>query len=174
MTPLVEPLRKASTLAPVERPRKVSESQRVIPTPETPRLICKYYDQQSWDDPNVDYDLWATAEEIQFNNRCSDAVEEGPMTYGRFLWSDTHLMFYVEVLDANTGYECDNNSQVWNGNNIEFIIAPRWLEVPCADEYEFLFNSSGAENTLHWLTGGNLEQALHWKPNGLQWAVSKT
>ncbi|MCF6239632.1 MAG: hypothetical protein L3J79_12675 [Candidatus Marinimicrobia bacterium] len=151
---------------------KPSAETDIVPrTDQIKTLECVYLDRDICIDRPCDIDAWCQANEVTIHRRCIDGGEEGPKTYVRFLWTKTHLIFHVEVERRLSDPHQDHNEELWHGNNIEFLIAPRWHATPLKDEYEFLFNSSGRNNTLHWTTGLSLQQSLAWTPSELKWAV---
>ena len=144
---------------------------RVVRNNQTETVECVYSERDICIDTICDVDAWHKANEVTIHRRCIDGVETAPVTYLRLLWTKTYLVFHVEVEHRESDTQCDHNKELWHGNNIEFLIAPRWYSTPRKDEYEFLFNSSGGFNTLHWTTGLSLQQALAWMPSGIEWAV---
>jgi hypothetical protein len=156
----VEPLRQ-----PVSR-HKVSPPP-VIPTDETLRFHCRYYPYEIDVADDFDSTIWNNACEVSFNLRAKDGIPEGPATFIRFLWTETCLNFYVEVEQSHPSYVL-NDSKVWLGDNIEFLIAPRWFSEPFYDEYEFLFNSRGSYMDLHWIKDRTIEDAIKWAADGIK------
>lgn len=147
------------------------ETKIVKPSVNTPRVYAKYIQNPDAALNMIGKDLWAKAEPVSFNTRCSDGIPEGPQTQIRFLWSDKKVFFHVEA--EKNSFACKNTSdKLWNGSNIEFLFTPEWLAEPCKDEYEFLFNSDGNSNTLHW-TGKGLEAAFEWETRGLKWQLNE-
>ena len=63
--------------------------------------------------------------------------------------------------------------RLWQGSNIEFLLAPRWFARPFYDEYEFLFNSNGGFNELRWNKDVSLDKAINWCAKDLQWVFSE-
>jgi hypothetical protein len=148
----------------------ISFPHLVIPTNQTPKLICRYISGNTIEnlDTIADPDIWQNSSEIKFNSKAIDGVEDGPLTFVRFAWTDKYLFFYVEVEQPEKeGFL--NNDKVWMGNNIEFLISPIWYDQPLYNEYEFLFNSQHAHNDLYWTKGRDLTEALSKYSSGIQW-----
>jgi hypothetical protein len=87
----------------------------------------------------------------------------------RFAWTEEMLLFYVEVEDSFCGPEYVVHKNVWEGNNIEFLIAPRWYSEPYQDEYEFLFNCLKGYADLHWVDGAGLDASLLWDAEEIEY-----
>jgi hypothetical protein len=148
-------------------PSSPSLSQMVVPTAETAKVRCKYISREIMLSDKVDTALWNSAEEVCINLCAKDGVNKGPVTFARFLWTRDHLHFYVEVEQSHPSLKLDFD-RVWLGDNIEFLIAPRWFATPFYDEYEFLFNSKGGYTDLHWTNNRTLEEALSWNVKGIE------
>jgi len=120
------------------------------------------------DPENIDKSIWLQAQPAFINFLAQDGAIAELTTSVRFLWNRTHLFFYVEVEEQDQNDVLIDNECVWNGNNIEFLIAPRWHKKPLYDEYEFVFNRSGHYNDMHWFRGSTLEDSLKWNAEGLE------
>jgi hypothetical protein len=141
----------------------------VVPTEQTPKLICRYFSESTIENLNLlKPEIWRDSLEVKFSANASNGTEEGLSTFVRFAWTDKALLFYVEVEQPEKEAFL-NNDKVWTGNNIEFLISPRWYDQPLYDEYEFLFNSQQAYNDLYWIKGCNLTEALNKYSSEIQW-----
>ena len=147
-------------------PSHPSLPQLVIPTAETIRMHCKYSLRDIMLSDKID-SLWSSAEEVCFNLCAKDGTNKGPITFVRFLWSKDFLHFYVEVEQPHPSFKL-NCDRVWLGDNVEFLIAPRWFAASFYDEYEFLFNSMDGYTDLHWTNNRTLEDALNWHTKGIE------
>lgn len=141
----------------------------VVPTENTKRLFCTYLPNNSFElMDGLEPKLWQDALEVRFNTKANDGVKEGPLTFIRFAWTDELLFFYVEVEQVEKEFFVDND-KVWVGNNIEFLISPRWYDRAFYDEYEFLFNSQQACNSLYWTQECTLTEALSRPCGQIEW-----
>ena len=133
-------IRKTSTLEIVSAIR-APKPKLVVPGQNTASLICRYISQEIDFSDDLNRDVWERGDEVSFNLKAHNGIASGPRTSVRFLWTDSFLHFYVEVEQDKPCGKDINNSKVWMGNNIEFLLTPRWFAEPFYDEYEFLFNS---------------------------------
>jgi len=138
----------------------------VLPSKGNPTLRCQYIDKaEIADDPQ----FWENSDTVTFMASCQTGSPEGPETQVRFLRDATSLYFSVDVHETSGQHaEHDNSQQVWMGNNIEFIVSPSSRNRPFHDEYEFLFNSSGCVNQLHWDGIRDVNLAMRWQPEGFE------
>ena len=142
------------------------------PSVHTLRLNCMYIPNgQKKRFDGLNGQVLSHAHEVQYNRRAVDGLPQRPRTWARFLWDDHYLYFHVEVEHISPDRSNDNLNVVWHGNNIEFLLAPRWYNKPFYDEYEFLFNSSGGYADLHW-QDNSIEQAILWTAEDMEWRLS--
>jgi len=156
----VEPMRRPA-------PSQPPLPQAVIPAADAAKMRCKYSPHEIAISDEIDAALWSSAEEIGFNLYARDGINKGPVTFVRFLWTRGYLNFYVEVEQSHQSFKL-NFDRVWLGDNVEFLIAPRWFTTPFYDEYEFLFNSMNGYTDLHWTSNRTMEDALNWNAKGIE------
>jgi len=169
--PQVPALRPKVEATAAPSPRAAPGPPRVVPSTNTLRVQCRYCPMEAGATPGPVQ--WDRAEEVRIDRHCTDGAAGGPVAYVRLLWTDTDLWFHVEVEEAATDRIHNNDEKVWLGNNIELLLLPRWFSRPFYDEYEFLFNSTGGLNELHWEHAATLETAAKWKAAGLRRSTSR-
>lgn len=154
----------------IEPLREKTASLCFTPTRRTYKLTCPYISHSVCPEAPFERDIWLAASTAEINRLSATGIRFEPEAWARFLWNDDYLYFYIEVEQNNPG-EANNDTFVWLGNSIEFLISPHWFVKPFRDEYEILFNSNNAMANLHWQEN-TLDEALQWEAEGLTWKLA--